>query len=649
MCGILGILSKDNSHLQRIPSLNNLLKHRGPDDEGFVCINSAEVTAVQFSSEDSTPEIKNIHSSISGCNFKKFDVILAHRRLSIIDLSEKGHCPMTDADGKIWITYNGEIYNYIELREELISCGYKFFTSSDTEVIINSYLNWGTDCVKKFNGMWGFAIYDLRNNSLLMSRDRFGVKPLYYFFENNTFAFSSEMKPMMALLGNKLRVNTKKIPFYILYGNRLNSEETYYENIKSLEASHSLLFSKGKIEKIKYYEIDPIASRNISESKNKTEELVSILKDSIKLRFRSDVPVGTCLSGGFDSSSIVALSKEIDKKNLMTFSAVWKEKECDESRYIDIVNSAYGCLPNKITPKAEEFEDVFKKISYFQEIPTEGPGLIPQWYVMKEAAEKVKVLLDGQGGDEVFGGYFWKANYLRSLISDRKKTKVIKEIGSYVSFLKQNGLHSFTSWILPGAYNKFVRSKSKGRAGILNHDLLKNLSKKDLYLDTHPKKIFGNYLSDLSYHFIRNLTIPSLLHYEDRNSMAFSIESRVPFLDYRVVEFGLNLLPNELVYKNVSRPFYRKALSKYLPKEVTERKDKLGFPTPFLKWSRTILKDFITEKLSNDSSCHVDYINITVLKKNLKRHFEEEIDYSWEIWRLLSFIEFLNLQKRIPC
>ncbi len=645
MCGICGIYTDKDSIKENIVAMNSLLRHRGPDDEGYLAVNDATGEYKNLSGGDSVEKIKKLLPRISKPDFNNYNLFLGHRRLSIIDLSENGHCPMSDNSGKIWITYNGEIYNYIEIRAELEEFGYKFKSNCDTEIIIYSYLHWGENCLNKFNGMWAFAIWDGRSNKLFLSRDRFGVKPLYYYHKNSVFAFCSEIKPLILAMNEKAEIREEKLPFFVLYGNRLNSEDTYLKNIKSLQHSHYLIFSGGKITVKKYYEI-PEKTLCTNEEELK-ENLTGLFSDSIKLRFRSDVKVGTCLSGGLDSSSIVAFSNLIDQKGIETFSAVWSDPACDETRYIDLVNERFGSHPNKIEPKESDFAEVFKRIHYSQEIPTEGPGLYPQWHVMKKAAGKVKVLLDGQGGDEVFGGYYQLGVYLRSLIRDKKASDIFKDAFSYISFLNSNGIHSFSSWLFPGFYNKFIRANLSEQFKIFNPSLISDIPKKQLFYDIEPPKKYNYYLNNLSYHFINNLTIPSLLHYEDRSSMAFSIESRVPFLDYRLVEFGINLAPRHLVDKNITRPLYRKAIEPYLPGEIANRRDKLGYPVPFTKWTRNTLKSYISGILYSQNALIYDYLDFNRVKNNLMRHFKEEIDYGWEIWRLLSLEEILNIYKSL--
>jgi len=647
MCGINGILTGNNEVKRKISYLNSLLRHRGPDDEGYAAIDTDTSNSIQLSGNDSIPSVKSSCQNIDSASLNNYDLIFGHRRLSIIDLSVGGHGPMADCSGKIWITYNGEIYNYIELRDELKKEGYNFETESDTEVIIYAYKHWGMECLNKFNGMWAFGLWDGFKKRLLLARDRFGVKPLYFTQTKDYFAFSSEIKTLVALNPQSFEVNKSKIPFLVLYGNRLNNEDTYVNNIHTLRPSHSLIYENKNIKIKRYYDIKPQPAEK-EESQNKlSEKLIEILYDSIKLRFRSDVPVGTCLSGGFDSSSIVSFSVKLKGEGLNTFSAVWDDAMSDESKYIDIVNKTYDCRENKIKPDPEEFEKVFNEISYHQEIPTEGPGLYPQWYVMKKAKEKVKVLLDGQGGDEVFGGYFMMGTYLRSILIDKSYKDLIKDFSSFIDFLNKSGLHSFSGWIFPKIYNKVVRGFLSKRKNILNKDITRNMKSHEIHYDSEPKKIFRNYVNNQSYHLINDITIPSLLHYEDRSSMAHSIESRVPFLDYRLVEFGVNLPKKYLSYKNVNRPLYRKALSGYLPKEVVNRTDKLGYPTPFAQWSRGILKPFISDVLLRDNAPLYGFIDKDYLKVILQDHFAGEKDYSWDIWRMLSLERFLEMNKTV--
>lgn len=644
MCGINGLITRNNELKRKTADMNTLLRHRGPDDEGFVLIDSATASVKQCAGNDSITSVKEKFPHINNTSLENYDVILGHRRLAIIDLSDNGHGPISDPEGKIWLNFNGEIYNYIELRAELKALGHIFRTETDSEVIINAYKQWGKDCLNKFNGMWGIAIWDSYKKELFLARDRFGVKPVYFSHNKEYFGFSSEIKPLAMLMNTSLEVNNEKIPFFIFYGNRLNNIDTYIKKICSLQASHYLIYKDGNIKINRYYDIDVFKHQEDNEEQLK-EKVVNLLQDSIKIRFRSDVPVGTCLSGGFDSSSIVSLSSGLNINKLMTFSAVWNEKECDESYYIDLVNDRFGSISNKVIPKPEEFQKVFSELSYHQEIPTEGPGLYPQWYVMSMAKGKVTVLLDGQGGDEVFGGYFLMGAYLRGVIRDRKLKGVLSEFKAFRQFLNKNGIHSFASWLFPRQYTRITKTRLSDKFKILNKNILGSIDQTQLEHDLEPPKKFNSYINNLSYHFVTSYTIPTLLHYEDRSSMAHSIESRVPFLDYRLVELGLNLKPNFMSHKGISRPLFRKALQPFLPDEVVNRKDKLGFPTPFASWTKTILKDFISDTLLNKNALIYEFIDSRQIYLNLTAHFTGMRDYSWEIWRMISLEYFLRLYK----
>jgi asparagine synthase (glutamine-hydrolysing) len=266
---------------------------------------------------------------------------------------------------------------------------------------------------------------------------------------------------------------------------------------------------------------------------------------------------------------------------------------------------------------------------------------------MKIAKGKVKVLLDGQGGDEVFGGYYGNWTFILSIMKDKDIKNFLSNLRLFCSFLNKDDIHRLSSYLFPQLYNKVVRGYFSNNFKILKTDLLPKISREELYYDADPPKIFRHYLNNFSFHYIRTLTIPSLLHYEDRASMAHSIESRVPFLDYRLVQLGINLHPHHLIYRNVFRPLYRKALENHLPVDIIERKNKLGFPTPFAKWTRNTLKPLVTDILLSNKSKIYNYLDINFVMKNLEDHFSAKSDYSWFIWRLLSLEKFLHLKQNL--
>ena len=266
---------------------------------------------------------------------------------------------------------------------------------------------------------------------------------------------------------------------------------------------------------------------------------------------------------------------------------------------------------------------------------------------MKKAKEKVKVLLDGQGGDEVFGGYFSRQLYLTSHLKDMNLKKILGKFRQYSMFLSKDKMHSLSNWLFPKFYNKLIFSQISNNYKIFNEELRNSIKKSGAYIDALPPKKFRNYINNLSYHFITNMTIPTLLHYEDRSSMAHSIESRVPFLDYRLVEFGTNLPPEHLVYNDISRPLFRKSVEPYLPEEIVKRRDKLGYPVPFAEWTRGPIKNYVTDILLNENSPLFNFFDRPNLKTNLDMHLEGKIDYSWDIWKLLALNNFINLYRNL--
>lgn len=547
MCGITGILNLNNKKInnKELEKMTNIVRHRGPDDEGYVLLGD-NVFEVRVG-KDTVKQIKG--RKITDKINKKFTIGLGHRRLSIIDLSANGHQPMSDSEKKIWIVYNGEIYNYIELREELIKKGYKFKTKSDTEVIINAYKEWGTYCVKKFNGMWGFAIYDLKKKLLFCSRDRFGIKPLYYYFDKNVFIFGSEIK---SILENKIKI-----------------------------------------------------------------------KDSIKLRLRSDVPVGTCLSGGLDSSSIVCLTNELmlskkiignKQKTFKTFSACYETKYCDERKYIEEIIKKTNIEKKYIFPSSKLLWKELQKLIWHQEEPFVGTSVYAQWCVMKLANKKVKVLLDGQGSDELLAGYIYYFYYYLKTLLNRKK---------YFSFLKEFILSLDLTF--PIIKNKFFKTPNFRIEKMLKEKFLENNRKINLTRTT---------LSDTLEISLTKIGLPALLRYEDKNSMAFSIESRLPFLDYRLVEY-ISSLPIKLKINNGwTKSILRNSMKDILPIKIRNRRAKLGFSTPENKWLIELKKEIINIFRSKKLEERKYFKQNEILKKF--KEFCKNGNNSDIFWRILN-------------
>ena len=567
MCGIFFSIGFENLPSAVIDSV----KHRGPDGRGW-----------------------NEFTSPQG------PVVMAHRRLAIVDLSDDGHQPMASEDGRYWVTYNGEIYNYLEIREELKEAGYTFKTQTDTEVLLKSYLHWGPDCLNKFNGMFAFVIWDDKEKKVFAARDRFGVKPLHYYQQGDKIAFTSEIKQFMCVHGFEARLN--HCMAYHVFTSKLiqDSNKTIFKDVFQLLGGECFFLitshHRTEISIKRWYDISKIKEHEINE-----EVAFSTFKnlffDAINLRLRSDVPVGSCLSGGIDSSAIVSvLSKICDKDiDLKTFSACYKNDPLDESLYIDTVTSHTG-IPNvKTYPAPDTFIDTWENMIYHHDAPLGGATAFAQNQVFKIAQEHDrKVMLDGQGADEVFAGYhsmFGALHY--EYLSSLKILKFLSEIDR----CKRTHGYPYKTLLIrmmetsqPDSLKRILSLIGKEVSlcpGYLNKDFFHQYNKSETLfweqkLENHslasPKT-----LNQLCLQKIK-LSLPTLLHCEDRNSMMYSVESRVPFLDYRLVEFGLSLPSHLKISCATTKNIVRKSLKGILPNKIGSRQDKLGFAVPEVKW-----------------------------------------------------------------
>ncbi len=569
MCGIAGIVWRDPERpaaVDGVNSMTDILAHRGPDGKGY---------------------------------YTRKSVALGHRRLAILDLSEAGHQPMVSSDGRFVIVYNGEIYNYLELRDELRQGGWTPRSDSDTEVMLEAYRVWGAGCVERFNGMWACAIYDTLREEVFFSRDRFGIKPLYYLLRSDCFVFASEMKAILAAFPEERIPNLSTIHRYLPSGALDEGTETFFEKIASLPAAYNAVYQlgSGRFRTWKYWDVDIQAFRGKWLTGDPVDVMWELLNSAVRLHMRSDVPVGSCLSGGIDSSTIVCLMSRLRSEPVHTFSALYQDRDCDESHYIDSVNAHAHTIPHPVHPQpmGELVEDL-RKIVWHQDEPPAGPGLYSQYHVMKRACKDVKVILDGQGGDELFAGYIpYFLPYLTDLwhrggLTNRLKAlRVAPEValrwGFKMLFQRIGNLKTIPTAGADVLARLFPGRKQRRSNPPFFHDsLLKQVNGKRIERD-FPRKL-PDRLADSLYWDLVQRSIPQLLHYEDRNSMAFSIEARVPLLDYRIVEFALALDSCYKIKGTWTKWILRKAASRVLPQTVAWRRSKMGYPTPFARWLR---------------------------------------------------------------
>ncbi len=629
MCGIFGVINPNQNliNTKDIQYALNKLKHRGPDDEGYLFSYFLN-NNILVKGDDTIKELYSI-PHISSMTLNNCDFVFGHRRLSIIDLSINGHQPFVDS-GYV-IIYNGEIYNYIEIRNELQKLGYKFNTDSDTEVLLKSYIEWGSQCQKKLIGMWAFAIYDPQKREVFLSRDRFGIKPLYYVIKDNMVVFASEIKSLISLPFVPAYPNIEQIHDYLIYGDQEYLPETLFLNVKRFINSSfmTIKIGSGNIKKEKYFKLNYNQSvEKFSEKKAQeySKKFLEIFTDAVKLQLRSDVKIGSSFSGGVDSSSIVYTInnllkfKEINslKEKQYTFSAVFPsiiERYIDESKWIDIAANDLNLISVKTEPTLPDLIGDIEKLVYYQDEPFNSTSIFASFSVMKLPSKfGVKVLLDGQGADEITGGY-------NSYISIFLKERLVYPVEFFREFIKINRLNNkFLNIIrpfLPFGEQILVKNKIKilyGKQDYFNNKQEKNRNFNRLNARLN-EDIFGN--------------LQSLLRYSDRNSMANSIESRLPYLDHRLVEFAMGIPSAFKIHNGWSKYISRIAFSNIVNNKIIWRKDKIGFATPEKIW----LNDERLMKYANEickNSRFLKELNI------VSRADINEIKFSFIKWRIIN-------------
>lgn len=666
MCGISGFFTIKPQSAELLRSMNTLVRHRGPDDEGYVIFSRLDQNPYVLGGSDTAPDCYS--SSLPYApkdqlsDSEQIVLGLGHRRLSIIDLAITGHQPMCSLDGRYWIVYNGEVYNYIELREELRNQGYSFSSQSDTEVILTAWDYWGQECLNRFNGMFSFALYDREEQLLYLIRDRFGVKPFYYWVSpSGIIAFASEIKQFTALPGWNPRLNGQKAYDFLIWGVLDHTNETLFNDVfqlrpgnliqidlKGLSSGQQKINHNQPLKAEPWYELKPL--RFEGTFKEAADGFLDIFSDAVKLRLRSDVPLGTCLSGGLDSSSIVCVLNRLLKASSpyvlqKSFSACTSEKQYDEREYIDEVVRSTGLDAHCVFPSLNNLFPILQDLLWHQDEPFGSASIYAQWNVFDLAKEHaVKVMLDGQGADEHLAGYHtYFAVRQASLLRQFKFLSFFRDVNA------TSGLHGYTlfqsardtaSMLLPPGIRKLI-SKI-----FLGADL--DPSWLDLhFIDaqaTNPFSLGGKKpesVLELSLLQLCSTSLPMLLHWEDRNSMAQSIEARVPFLDYRLVEYVLGL-PEEFKLKNgVTKCVLREAMRGILPEKIRLRRDKIGFATPEQLW----IKKNDPQKFRMELRQAVDHsqgvLSLEALNV-LEDMINEKRPFSFLVWRIICFGKWLE-------
>jgi asparagine synthase (glutamine-hydrolysing) len=628
MCGITGLLSLqgapiDPSVLQR---MTDRQAHRGPDGEGFL---------LGWDTDGGFAHKLLPHTG-QWDGRAPVRLALGHRRLAILDLSDRGLQPMSAGEGKCWIVFNGEIYNHRELRTELEGRGYAFGTRTDTEVLLQAYREWGEDCLARLQGMYAFAIWDATRGRLFAARDRLGIKPFYYATPGGIFAFASEMKALFACPGLDATPDDDAVVGFLLHANCDYGERTLIGAVKALPPGNCLTVhaATGQIDVRSYWQLTPQHANGVRDSV-RLDGLRTLLESTMQSHLVSDVRAGSCLSGGIDSSTVVSLIGKIWREQpdeatalgdrFLTFTSCWKYPELDERTYADTVARSAGAESHLVFPSAEDFWETFPKMAWHQDMPFASLSYYAQWSVMRTARDAgVKVLLDGQGGDEVFGGYAkFRYAYLASLLRSGRLLRFAREAGA---MLTQGDLYYVLN--LRRGY-RYLPTRLRRLLGV--DSLLEGVLRTDwdraLGGESTPATRWWRYAKEgasaqtgvsvmqrIQVDDIMMDTLPLLLRMEDRSSMAFSLEARVPLLDHKLVEYGISLPDHLKVHHGWSKFAIREAMRGVLPDTVRERTSKLGFAAPDRRWLAHDLRPQVTALIEDSLRCE-RYVDVAALRR----------------------------------
>ena len=617
MCGIAGIWQA-NGRVEpgQLAAMTSALLHRGPDDHGV------------FIGGDGA-------------------LALGHRRLSIID-PKHGAQPMHSADGELVIIFNGAIYNYLELRRELVAKGHPIQSYSDTEVLLYSYREWGEQCVTRLIGMFAFAIWDERKQTLFCARDRVGIKPFYYYFDGKKLLFASEIKAILAEGSVPAAANQEGLHDYLTFQFCLG-DKTMFQHIRKLEPGHTMSITghgQGLTQKVtQYWDVDYTIDYDHDE-RWFIDNLAALVEDATVMHLRSDVPLGAHLSGGLDSSTIVcAAAKHLTGTTLQTFTGAFREgAQFDETHYAKIVSKAAQTQYHEIYIPGAELADILPQLMYYMDEPLAGPGVIPQYYVSKLAAKHVKVVLGGQGGDELFIGY---ARYLVAYLEQCLSGAIYQTSNSQYAVSLESIVPNLP---LLATYKPMLQSlwsdglfdpadrryfKLMDRSAGMKHLFTPELTGGSYSPFAKFQEIFnrpglGSLVNQMTYFDLKG-SLPALLHVEDRTSMAASIESRVPLLDHRIVEFMAKIPPNIKFAGGRMKHLFKEAVRNTVPREIFDRQDKMGFPTPLTQWTKGCAKDFVRDTLLSDRARSRGLYNHTQIEQALAN----EGEFGRVVWGLL--------------
>jgi len=614
MCGILGwIAGAAEPTLDSFSIALDVLAHRGPDDRGV---------------------------------FQGKGILLGHRRLSIIDLSSGGHQPMRDPVSGAVIVFNGEIYNYLELRAQLELQGHVFQTKSDTEVLLHAYLEWGAAALEKLNGMWAFAIWRPDQRKLFIARDRFGVKPLYYTNKQGSFAFASEPKGLLSLFPDLRKPDDLAVYEFLAQGLLYSNGRSFYQDIAVFPVGHygEYCAETGQFRTTRYWDYPDARDTSNGKGFDAVEEFSALFEDAVKLRTRSDVPVGVTLSGGLDSTAVLAAARQKNSGEHVCFTSVYGEMERGESKWAKIATEPYGMLPVEVEASKDDWLDTLRQISWHMDGPGYSPAVYPLWYLMREARKRgVLVLLEGQGADEALGGYPQYA-IIAFLTSLKRSGSIsgLKKAGNTWS----NLCATFTArwallWLIRESFPGLIEYNRRhaGAYMTLKQDFRANMERQSNRGGCFKESLSNPGYSPVNQRLLldhsRNI-LPGLLHYGDAISMAHGVESRLPFMDYRLVEWIFANGDDVKIREGHTKWVLRQYLQNSGQSRIAERKDKMGYPTPIEKWLSENNGAAVRELLLTPEARIMQFCESRSIRNLLDRHLAGKVGAGSHLYRLVS-------------
>ncbi len=619
MCGIAGGIFTIRPDRRTLERAREEISHRGPDDSGIEILGAA-------------PPFVGLVST----------------RLSIIDISERGHQPMADPERRYWIVFNGEIYNYKSLRAELAKQGYPFGSNSDTEVILAAYSKWKETCVDRLEGMFSFAIWDSREKRLFAARDRFGKKPFLYAHDaDGSFRFASEMRSLLSLSASAREVDPEALSLYLVY-QYIPPPWTIFKGMLKLPPASSLLWEKGKLSVRRYWSPEPLEGLSSRRPEELTSQLRTLLADSVRARLIADVPVGVFLSGGIDSSLVVALASKVSTRKIQTFSIGFPDKSHDESRFAKLVSDHYGTEHHAFQVRPDAVDLLPKLVDHYGE-PFADSSAIPTYYLARETSRSIKVVLTGDGGDELFMGYprykavqfahripqvanrLLASPWLAALLQSGKDTPLRKKAYRFVRFLNRDPRSRYLGWIgvfhpeeLPSLLGAGLSGKTGDPAQFLD----------DLYDSAPP---FPDFLAETAYVDLVSYLPHDLLVKVDIATMAHGLEARCPFLDPQLARFALGLSTWRKITGKAGKWVLKAAFKELLPKPIRTRR-KMGFSVPLTAWFRGELRDLLCDTLSPARVRGRGWFNPETVQTLIDEHLQERRAHPNRLWALL-FLE----------